>query len=463
MKYISLALLACGLLISSQIQAQHLRRRAFYGFQVQEISDSLAKLHQIQQGILIQNLATNGSFSKIGVLEKDILIAIDSKPISEISSSTKILASKFEGDQIELRISRMKGKKAKQISLSGQILGVAKEQSNAKYSVEYGEAPFQNGYLRTITILPKSPGPHPIIYFIPGYNCFSIDNMNPIHPYRRMFDSLANLGNIVYRVEKPGMGDGPSPCNCTETGFETELEAFTAGYKNLLKQEFASEDRIFLFGHSMGGIEAPLMVANNNFHPKGIAVYGTVFQTWYEYILNMLRFQEPRTDEAYIPFENDMQEYIKLFYAHYVEFKPLEEVIRNQKWKELLERDFLLDEEGNLLFRKAEFWQEIAKHTLTEAWAKTEAHVLSMFGEADFEVFNAFSMQEIARIVNAYHPENGTFVEIKGTDHSMIEVGSMDEGLALRGNPAYRDFFRNRFNYQIITTLNEWIQSKIEM
>lgn len=456
--FLSLFLLGTG---SFQLQAQHLKRRANLGFRPAPISDSLAKARNIEGGILVTNLNSEGTLGKMGVLEDDILIEINGLEISNWDAARPIFAQRFEGDQMEITVSRLKGKKVKQIQLQGNVVGIPKEASTSAYDVEYGEAPFQNGFLRTITNLPKSPGPHPILYFIPGYNCFSIDNMPGYHPYRKMIDSLTKLGNIVYRVDKPGMGDGPSPCNCTETGFETELQAFEAGYRHLLKQSFASEARIFIFGHSMGGIQAPLMTAQKDIHPKGIAVYGTVFQTWYEYILNMLRFQEPRSGEAYIAFEADMQEYIKLMYAHYVEFKPLSEITANPRWEALLKRDFLMDEEGNLLFRKAEYWQEIAKHSLTEAWAKTDAHVLSIFGEADFEVFNAFSMAEIARIVNAYHPGNGTFTELKGSDHSMIKVGTMEEGVELRGSPLYRDFFVNQFNYDIITILDDWMNKTI--
>jgi pimeloyl-ACP methyl ester carboxylesterase len=267
------------------------------------------------------------------------------------------------------------------------------------------------------------------------------------------------LGHIVYRVEKPGMGDGPSPCNCETTGFEKEMDVFEAGYKKLLTYNWAEQDRIFIVGHSMGGVQAPLLTTRGDYRPKGIAVYGTVFQTWYEYILMMLRFQEPRTDEAYLTFEADMQEYIKLFYEHYVQFKPLAEITKNPKWKALLERDFLLDDQGNILFRRWDYWQEIARHTLADAWAKTDAHVLSMYGEADFEVFDSFSMSEIARIVNHSHPGHGKYVLVSGTDHGMIEVGSMDKGLELRGKPEYRDYYLNHFNWQIITEIDTWIRA----
>lgn len=454
-------LLVLLLLVSvalAQGTTSHLRRKCFMGLQPLPISDSLARASGHASGVLIGMVVPGGTMEAIGAQRQDILIQLNGEAVQNWDGLRQMLPKLFEGDAVQADVWRSKGGKGKVVHLTGAVKGAAREQGTARYDVQYGEAPFDGGYLRTITLLPKTVGPHPVIYFIPGYNCFSIDNMNRQDPYPKLFDSLAALGNIVYRVEKPGMGDGPSPCNCMETGFEKELSAFEAGYQHLLRQPWAPEDRIFLVGHSMGGIQAPLLTAQGDHHPRGIAVYGTVFQTWYEYILMMLRFQEPRTDEQYLAFEQDMGEYVKLFYEHYVLYKPLAEIVANPKWKALLERDFLLDAKGNILFRKAEYWQEIAHHTLTEAWAKTDAHVLSMFGEADFEVFDAFSMAEIARIVNAYHPGHGTFVTLPGTDHGMIHVGSMEKGLELRGTPAYRDYFLNHFDYRLVTEIQTWIE-----
>ncbi|MBP6722782.1 MAG: alpha/beta fold hydrolase [Bacteroidia bacterium] len=439
-------------------QPVHLRRKCFMGMQPAPIPDSLAIASGQKQGVLVAAVVPGGTMEAIGALPNDVLMQFDGKAVPDWDGLRQLLMQKFEGDPVSIKVWRSAGKKSKELELKGQIKGAAREQSNAKYDILYDEAAFEDGWLRTITMTPKSAGPHPIIYFIPGYNCFSIDNMNPNGPYRKLFDSLATLGNIIYRVEKPGMGDGPSPCNCEVTGFEKELSAFEAGYKKLLSYPWAAENRIFLVGHSMGGVQAPLLATKGNYHPKGIAVYGTVFQTWYEYILMMLRFQEPRSEEDYIAFEGDMQAYIRLFYEHYVLYKPLDEIIQNPQWKALLERDFALDAAGNILFRRAEYWQEISRHTLTDAWAKTDAHVLSMFGEADFEVFDAFSMEEIARIVNHYHPGKGKFVMIPGTDHGMIEVGSMAKGLELRNKPEYRDYYNKRFNYKIVTEIDQWIQ-----
>lgn len=455
-------LLMLALVTDLAAQPTHLRRKCFLGMQPAPLSDSLAKAAGHGAGVVMARVMPGGTLEALGAQPNDILLQVNGQAVADWDGLRPLLPTLFEGDPFAIRVWRSAGKKGKEMDLKGQVVGAPREQGNTRYDVQYGEAPFDGGWLRTIVLKPKSPGPHPIIYFIPGYNCFSIDNMNPASPYAKLFDSLATLGNIVYRVEKPGMGDGPSPCNCVTTGFEKELDAFEAGYKHLLTHDWASEDRIFIVGHSMGGIQAPLLTTKGDYHPKGIAVYGTVFQTWYEYILMMLRFQEPRTDESYLTFEADMQAYIRLFYDHYVLYKPLSEIIRNPQWKALLERDFLLDAEGNILFRRAEYWQEISRHTLTDAWAKTDAHVFSIYGEADFEVFDSFSMAEIARIVNAYHPGHGKFLVLKGTDHGMIDVGSMEKGLELRGKPEYRDYYLNRFNYGIITEIHQWMQAVLK-
>jgi dipeptidyl aminopeptidase/acylaminoacyl peptidase len=242
-------------------QSVHLRRKCFMGMVPAAISDSLAMASGQKQGVLITAVTPGGTMETIGALPQDILLQFDGKAVPDWDGLRRMLMTKFEGDPVAIQVWRSNGKKAKIVELKGQIKGAAREQGNAKYDVLYGEAPFEDGWLRTITMTPKTPGPHPVIYFIPGYNCFSIDNMNVNSPYRKLFDSLATLGNIIYRVEKPGMGDGPSPCNCEITGFEKELSAFEAGYKQLLSYPWATEDRIFLVGHSMGGVQAPLLAA----------------------------------------------------------------------------------------------------------------------------------------------------------------------------------------------------------
>ena len=436
-------------------QGQRLKRPGNFGVQPIVVTDSIAAAHGLSktQGILAGQVVPGSNFESAGIKAGDVVLEVNGLPFNSWGDMAVVKQNFWDGDAFSAVVWR-DGKKEK---LKGKITGKPAETSD-KWEVMYDEVPFDGGHLSAIVTKPHSPGPHPTIYFIPGYTCASVDNLPPFHPYRKVFDSLNALGYVIVRVEKPGMGRGPAPCQCNDIGFGKELDAFRAGWRHLLEYDFVDREKVFIFGHSMGGIEAPFLASQEPVKPLGVAVYGVVYQSWYEYILAMLRFQEPRNGEDYVTFEKDMGEYTELFYEHYVKHRPLEELIENPTWKALLERDFFMDNHLNLLGRHYKFFFELAKHEYVTPWAETESHVLSMYGEADFEVFNPTSMSEITLIVNRYHPGKGKFVSLPGTDHSFIDVESMAEGVALRGSPKYRDYLFNRFNWKVVDELHLWMQ-----
>ena len=95
-------------------------------------------------------------------------------------------------------------------------------------------------------------------------------------------------GYVTMRVDKPGCGDsegGPWP----EIDFQAELDGYGQGLKALKAYSFVDPDKVFIFGHSMGGVMGPLLAAETKV--KGVAVYGTVFRTWFEYQVENVRRQ----------------------------------------------------------------------------------------------------------------------------------------------------------------------------
>ena len=64
-----------------------------------------------------------------------------------------------------------------------------------------------------------------------------------------------------------------------------------------------------------------------------------------------------------------------------------------------------------------------------------------------------------ADIVNAHNPGKATFVLLEGTNHSLIEVGSMDAGIRLRNDQQKMyEYLQNHFNEKFIHICDEWIQ-----
>ena len=53
-------------------------------------------------------------------------------------------------------------------------------------------------------------------------------------------------------------------------------------------------------------------------------------------------------------------------------------------------------------------------------------------------------------------------VQLDGTDHSMVQVGGMEEGHTLRDTPAYRQRMAEGFDWRIVAEVDAWIKASIQ-
>ena len=438
--------------------AQNLQRRGRLGVQMEPVTDSLAQVLGLQEawGMAIRRVFPGATYANAGGMDGDVLLNINGLPAVQGAALQEAMQSVREGRPARFTVWRNGEKK----ELEGAVSPIPLETS-ASSDVIYGEVPYKGGWLRAIVNKPHTPGPHPAIYFIPGYTCSSVESFSPIHPYKKLLDSLSGLGYAIFRVEKPGVGDNVGTGNCQELGFDNELEAYRIAYEAMKQYDFIDMDNVFIWGHSMGGVYAPIIGAQTQ--PKGVVVYGITHEVWVEYLLKMVRYQNPLLGHDYVETDLDVRTLYALLYEHYYLGKSSKELYKNPDYQKILDRDFAFDGEDQILFRHEDFWRELNAHNLSEAWAGINGHVLSLFGKADMEAVNDESQREIARIVNANNAGYGTFRLVPETDHSMIKVGSMEKGARLRSTPEYRQYLETKFNYEIVTVTHEWIQSVIGM
>jgi len=453
-KYITLLFL----LISALGLSQELKRRASLGFTPVHVDSAMIVSLGLQdtKGVVVTQILPHGSMDALGAKKNDVLLKINNQEVTSVQDLLTIRAALREGDRMSATVWR----DGKEKVLSGRAAHFPYETS--KYSkVIYDHFEHKGGKIRTIINQPLAPGKHPIIFFIPGYNCTSIDNMHPRSPYRKLLDSLMAKGYAIFRMEKPGMGDNEDTGDCRQLGFHQELEAYLAGYDQIQKYDFVDTENIFLWGHSMGGLYAPLIAAEKQ--PKGVAFYGMVHDSWTEYLLRMVRYQNPRINASdYLETDRDIRTIYALLYEHYHLGKSSKELAQNPEYDKVLRRDFWFDGENQILLRHEDFWRELYEYSMTEAFHKFEGYVLSMNGEADLEVINDFSQREVVHIVNTFHPGKGEFYYLPKTDHMMIEVGTLEEGASLRYQARYRDLMDKNFNYDIVEKTHAWIQDKLD-
>jgi uncharacterized protein len=441
------------LLTATPAHSQNLERRGWLGVQFENLPiEEVKNLKLSQAGAVIVVQVIEGSSANLaGVLAKDIIVECNGKAITQISDLSAVASEFHAEDRLEIKVIR----NGKRKTLKGKVL--ARPFENAvNGEVIYGEIPYIQGYIRTIVNKPEGNGPFPAVFYLQGYTCSSIDNLSPASAVKQLIEALVNRGYAVFRMEKPGVGDTYNLPDCRQIDYETELNAFKHGLGQLQTMNFIDTDNIFLFGHSLGGIAAPLLATGNQ--PKGIIVYGTVLKPWAEYLMDIYREQRQLWGLDFLQIENDARIMFPLLSDYLVhKISPFKLAEGNPEYATMLTSSLGFNEEGQILDRHYTFWQQLQDKNLTEAWKKAGTNTFAIYGEADIAAINEKGHKTIAAIVNAYHPGKGKFLLLPNTDHGLLLTGSMEENLKL----TTAERLTRPFNNQIVKIIDEWMQEKM--
>jgi pimeloyl-ACP methyl ester carboxylesterase len=292
---------------------------------------------------------------------------------------------------------------------------------------------------------PKESGRHPALFVIQGLGGFSIENA-PGSPklYAAIIDTFAPRGFVTMRVEKPGQGDsegGPT----RDVDFETELDGYRQALKALVADGSVDRDRVIIFGHSMGGVMGPLLAAETPV--KGLAVYGTVVKTWYEYLLENTRRQMVLGGASASDVDEALRKDAAIHSAVLIEGISPQEIASAHPG--LRDRIGELFTDGRYYGgRHVVFFRQLAARNLPAAWEKFGGDALALWGKSEF-VSTEADHALIAAIVNKAHPGHGTFLALDGIDHGFNRAASVEESFKNLGQPG-------EFNPVIVTALIDW-------
>lgn len=350
-------------------------------------------------------------------------------------------------------------RKKKTLTLKGTFEGKPLETSNLS-EVVYDQAPYKNGHLRVIINKPKNEAKMPALLFIPGYTCSSIDNLSDNHPYKRIIDVFANAGFVTLRIEKSGLGDSRNTPTCESCDLLEEIENFQVGLDKLKSLSYVDTNKIFLFGHSMGGIVAPALSSKN--HVAGVIVYGTTAKSWFEYQIEMYRTQNLLAGLDPIQYEQSVVEQYDLNYRFFVKKEPLTTIAQDTYSDSLLRVHWAYDGAGRIFGRNADYWRQIQDLPHLEHWKNTHAPVLVQFGESDFQAFSLADHKQIVRTVNFYHPNNAVLMSYPKTDHYFASSGTMQEAFDKFSSQQYLQLF-NEYNFEVGNSALKWSLEILKM
>jgi hypothetical protein len=390
----------------------------------------------------------------MGVRPGDVLLSLNGEPIGDVTWLVGAIARRQQGDTVSLSGLR----EGKSMRLTGVLQGLAPETS-PHARVIYDAVPFEDGLVRTIIHVPPGEGRKPVLFFIQGNPCQSMDRMQEHHSYQRLLNGFSEKGYVVVKTEKPGVGDSRSGRNCHQIDLFDEVGVFEASYNALAKYDFVDTGKVFVFGFSTGGVVAPLMQTRQA--PLGIIVFGTVVRPWFDYFTELVRIQRLLRGEDYLVNEAGYERALRFFYRFMVEKESPESLARDADMLAFMNRFWQVGEDLQTLNgRHYTFWQQLQDARLFTAWSRTPASVLSLWGASDAVAFNAWEHQLIADIVNHYgRPGQARFMVVPQTDHNLLKTDDQRHSLQIINDWEYH---RTHFNPEVIETTHGWMTEIIK-
>ena len=448
------------LTISLSLNAQELKRKASLGISLQNMTDSIANVHNIEKGkgIYVIKVFPNTTTSHMGMEDGAILTQINGNEINSMNALFTAVSDLHANDKISITFYQ----KGKWYSKSTKAIGRPLEVlDNA--NIYYDQVRYSGNNLRSILYTPKGIENPPVVYFLQGYVCQSVELANaPDLTIARLIRDWVQAGYAVYRVEKANMGDSECETGCMEQNFNEEFEGFRQGYLSLQRNPMIDSSNIFLFGHSMGGIIAPLLA--KEFAPKGVITYGIIINTWFEYMQEMTRIQGEMFHTPYAEIERDVRKAIPFWYELLMTEKTNTEILENESIKKVLEEDGILEDfkNGYYLNRHYTYWQSLNKISLIDTWLDVNSQVLALYGEYDIEALNANHIKSLSAVVNSKHPGNASYKIIPHADHGFVYFDSMEANINAHLQGEYGLRLRDSYNNQIAEFTILWMNKRFK-
>jgi len=418
----------CFVFLSALASAQDsLPRRGFFGVQTEAVSDSLRAAWKSlpSGGAYIASIIPGSSAEAAELRVGDVLTSVNRKAISDPAAFSSALASLKGGDVVTVGLFR--GGQALETQVT---LKEFPRETPDDFDVIYDSVPVDGALRRVIFTRPRQAGKLPLIFFLGGIGCYSLDFMaGQDHPYKTLLDELTRAGFATLRVEKTGMGDSEGP-PCAAQNFHDEVRGYAAAFRELPRFEFVDTSRVILLGHSMGGVVAPVLAGQVSV--RGIVAIATSGIWWVEYELINQRRQLALAGMSPDSIEIAVREKELALHLLLIEKKTPDDIVNDHP--ELADE---MDYPAHYTFI-----QNLADLNLAREWMNVTCPTLFVYGGADFVTDRREHLYAV-NLINERRPGLARYEEVPNMDHFFTRVesqrASFDNLMAGRPN---REFSR---------------------
>ncbi|MDF1816582.1 MAG: alpha/beta fold hydrolase [Verrucomicrobiales bacterium] len=433
-----------------------LPRRCFFGAHLAPLSEKIDG----NEGVLLRKIIPDSPAADAGLIDGDIVLRAEGADVVDVDTLQKSISVARAGDTWTLEIARGVAVLEKQI----QFQEVPRFRDDF-FHLDYGHVVSHGARLRTLVGRPKNDRPHPAVLLLQGGGNFSIDNpTGPATSFTRIARHLSRNGYVTIRVDRRGCGDSEGP-PVRDMDFLTELDGYRQALAALRKFEFVDQSRIFIFGHSLGGLTGPILASETPV--RGIASYGTISGTHFEHIMAQRRSFATLDGAEPAEVEKRIERELQFWYPLLIEkLTPKEIRAKGPGVAETMDK--LGISHPYIFYRPYTWLHQASEVNLGEVWTKVastpleiEGHdpiyprVLSIWGTADW-VCEKKPILWINEIVNRARPGIGKFIALDSSDHYFFRSDSFQESYGYFKPPPGGPY--GKFNPAILTTLRSWLK-----
>lgn len=371
-----------------------------------------------------------------GLAAGDVVTALDGLPLrsmAELRAATRAAAGRAT-----VTLSAMRGGAPFEATVSVLARPVEQIEGN---DVRYEHVTAEDGArLRTIVTRPRAPGPHPAVLFLQGIGRESLDlAAAPSAPVARLLHGWAAAGFVTMRLEKRGVGDSDGE----EADFDAEVADDRAALRALAADPAVDGRAVFLFGHSVGGMIAPLLAAEGS---EGACPHSTYSNS------EKARSSrgEPRGGgppvRGILVFGTSSARWLDCLAAG-----TRRQLALRGAGEEEIQRALDRERSEGHGVRTPEYHAQLQARDLGAAWDRTGCDVLVIVGEHDW-VVGEDEQRAICERIEQRRPGAAERLDLDGTDHWMTRHASLEDSLANGG--------RGAFDERLVTATVAWMRQR---
>lgn len=441
------ALLSFLFMISLNSFGQELSRKGTLGIQMEN--------NDASTGISVVKVFPNTTASALGLKQGDLVKSINQKQFTDVIDLVAEVGNWRKGDILKVKVLRG----TENLLLEAKVVGKPLETSNYG-TIIYDHVDFDGGKLRSILSLPEGIDNPPVIFSLPGIGCGSVDYCyQPEAMLKLWVEELVKSGVAVYRVEKPGMGDSEGTKKCKEMDFNYEVAAFQAALDHLKTIKSINPEQIFLYGHSLGTVSAPLVAKGKNV--AGIIAWGGIASTWFEYSLKLKKDQRILMGDDYSEIDTEFRAFTPFLYDFYINKMTPDELRSKSEYAEQSKQYFNGTDMVKGLHHYS-FFHTLNDVNILNAYKEADCPVLTLAGELDIHAIDTQWAKRLADLVNYYRPNDGTHVIIPKTTHHYFTIPSLELYNERRSNNAISAaYIAKHFNTDVPMIVQKWVKDQI--